>query len=108
MSAPSWMPERQRQRRVSSGCCIGRSCLMYSSWSKVTLPSSSLVYLTTQLVCVLVEFTLPKGVFYALDILVNGVLSAGHVDVINVFGREQVVARLELLVVGRGSDAQIS
>eukprot|EP00959_Pyramimonas_sp_CCMP1952_P257452 5378751-Pyramimonas_sp.AAC.1 len=49
-------------------------------------------------VCVLVEFTLNKGALYALDMLVNGVLSAGHIDIINMFGREQVAARLELLV----------
>eukprot|EP00959_Pyramimonas_sp_CCMP1952_P260241 5441215-Pyramimonas_sp.AAC.1 len=49
---------------------------------------------------VLVEFTLTKNVFYALDILVNGVLSTSHVDIVNTFGRKQVAARLELLVVG--------
>eukprot|EP00959_Pyramimonas_sp_CCMP1952_P205750 4302563-Pyramimonas_sp.AAC.1 len=54
--------------------------------------------------CVLVEFTLAKSVFYTLDALVNGVLCAGHIDVINMFGREQVAARLELLDVGRGSE----
>eukprot|EP00959_Pyramimonas_sp_CCMP1952_P285093 5960875-Pyramimonas_sp.AAC.1 len=57
---------------------------------------------------VLVEFTLAEGVFYACDIPVNGVISAGHIDIVNVFGREQVVARLELLVVGRGSEAKAS
>eukprot|EP00959_Pyramimonas_sp_CCMP1952_P056390 1177599-Pyramimonas_sp.AAC.1 len=59
-------------------------------------------------VCVLVEFTLTKGVFYALDTLVNHVLSAGHIDIISMFGRKLVVARLELLVVGRGSEARTS
>eukprot|EP00959_Pyramimonas_sp_CCMP1952_P318931 6672872-Pyramimonas_sp.AAC.1 len=58
--------------------------------------------------CVRVEFTLTKGVFYASDTLVNGVPSAGHIDIIDMFGREQVVARLELLVVGRGSEAKTS
>eukprot|EP00959_Pyramimonas_sp_CCMP1952_P232985 4869222-Pyramimonas_sp.AAC.1 len=50
--------------------------------------------------CVLVDFTLTKSVFYACVILVEGVLRAGHIDIINTFGREQVAARLELLVVG--------
>eukprot|EP00959_Pyramimonas_sp_CCMP1952_P250784 5242118-Pyramimonas_sp.AAC.1 len=50
-------------------------------------------------ICVLVEFTLTEGICNAFDIHVSAVLSAGHIDVINVLGREQVVARLELLVV---------
>eukprot|EP00959_Pyramimonas_sp_CCMP1952_P051448 1074942-Pyramimonas_sp.AAC.1 len=50
-------------------------------------------------ICVLVEFTLTKGAFNAFDRRVNGVLSTGHIDVISMLGREQVVARLELLVV---------
>eukprot|EP00959_Pyramimonas_sp_CCMP1952_P327798 6862745-Pyramimonas_sp.AAC.1 len=58
--------------------------------------------------CVLVELTLTRGVFYALDALVNGVLCASHIEVINVFGREQVTARHELLVVGRGSETETS
>eukprot|EP00959_Pyramimonas_sp_CCMP1952_P272867 5704183-Pyramimonas_sp.AAC.1 len=57
---------------------------------------------------VFVEFTLTKGVFDALDALANGVLSAGHIDIINIFGRKQVVTRLELLVVGRGSETKTS
>eukprot|EP00959_Pyramimonas_sp_CCMP1952_P465262 9488001-Pyramimonas_sp.AAC.1 len=31
---------------------------------------------------------------------------AGHIDVIDMFGREQVAARLELLVVRRGSETE--
>eukprot|EP00959_Pyramimonas_sp_CCMP1952_P108370 2265871-Pyramimonas_sp.AAC.1 len=57
---------------------------------------------------VLVEFTLTKGVFYPLDALVDDVLCAGHIDAINMFGREQVAARLELLVVGGGYDTEAS
>eukprot|EP00959_Pyramimonas_sp_CCMP1952_P366313 7671916-Pyramimonas_sp.AAC.2 len=53
------------------------------------------VYHSTAGARVLVEFTLTKGIFYALDILVNGVLSASHIDIIHMFGREQIVARLE-------------
>eukprot|EP00959_Pyramimonas_sp_CCMP1952_P378959 7938089-Pyramimonas_sp.AAC.1 len=89
---------------VSSGSCIGRSCIMYSFWSNATLPHSSVVYLTTQLVhvCLLILHS-PKGVLYALDTFANGVLCAGHLDIINMLGRKQVAARLELLVVGRGS-----
>eukprot|EP00959_Pyramimonas_sp_CCMP1952_P216149 4521027-Pyramimonas_sp.AAC.1 len=52
---------------------------------------------------VLVEFTLTKSVFYALDALVNSVLCTDRCDVINMFGREQVTVRLELLAIGRGS-----
>eukprot|EP00959_Pyramimonas_sp_CCMP1952_P008723 182522-Pyramimonas_sp.AAC.1 len=40
-------------------------------------------------VCVLVEFTLTTGVFYGFGALVNGVLSAGHIGIINMFGRRQ-------------------
>eukprot|EP00959_Pyramimonas_sp_CCMP1952_P464180 9486170-Pyramimonas_sp.AAC.1 len=57
---------------------------------------------------VLAEFPLTRGVLYALDGLVNGVLCAGHIDVINIFGCEQVAARLELLVAGRGSETETS
>eukprot|EP00959_Pyramimonas_sp_CCMP1952_P346189 7251012-Pyramimonas_sp.AAC.1 len=59
-------------------------------------------------ICVLVECTLTKGIFKAFDILVNGVLSAGHIGAINMLGREQVVARLQPLVVGRGSETKSS
>eukprot|EP00959_Pyramimonas_sp_CCMP1952_P182791 3822650-Pyramimonas_sp.AAC.1 len=58
--------------------------------------------------CVLVEITLSKSIFYALDTLVNGVLSPGHIDIINMLGREQVVVRLELPVEGRGSETEAS
>eukprot|EP00959_Pyramimonas_sp_CCMP1952_P429311 8991444-Pyramimonas_sp.AAC.1 len=51
--------------------------------------------------CGLVEFTCTKGVFYAFDVLDNGILCTGRIDVIIMFGREQVTARLELLAVGR-------
>eukprot|EP00959_Pyramimonas_sp_CCMP1952_P168709 3524699-Pyramimonas_sp.AAC.1 len=57
---------------------------------------------------VLVEFTLTKSVFYAFYILVKGVLSSGHIDIIHMFGRKQLVTRLELLVVGRGSETRTS
>eukprot|EP00959_Pyramimonas_sp_CCMP1952_P286646 5993974-Pyramimonas_sp.AAC.2 len=66
------------------------------------------VYHSTIGARVLVEFSLTKSVFYALDTLVNGVLKAGHIDIINAFGRGQVVARLELLVAGRGSETKTS
>eukprot|EP00959_Pyramimonas_sp_CCMP1952_P359368 7524887-Pyramimonas_sp.AAC.1 len=39
--------------------------------------------------CVLAEFTLTKGALYAHDTLVNGAPSAGHIDIINKFGRKQ-------------------
>eukprot|EP00959_Pyramimonas_sp_CCMP1952_P185686 3882232-Pyramimonas_sp.AAC.1 len=45
---------------VSSGCCMGRSCLMYSSWSNVTLPPSSLEHLSTIGARVLAAITLAK------------------------------------------------
>eukprot|EP00959_Pyramimonas_sp_CCMP1952_P405507 8498951-Pyramimonas_sp.AAC.1 len=64
------------------------------------------VYHSTVGARVLVEFTFTKHDFYALDTLVNGVLSAGHIEIIN--GRGQVVSRLELLVVGRGSETKAS
>eukprot|EP00959_Pyramimonas_sp_CCMP1952_P282623 5907123-Pyramimonas_sp.AAC.1 len=51
--------------------------------------------------------TLTKGVLYALDRLVNGILSAGHIDIIDMFGRKQVAARLEL-VIRRGSETKAS
>eukprot|EP00959_Pyramimonas_sp_CCMP1952_P460958 9480748-Pyramimonas_sp.AAC.1 len=57
--------------------------------------------------CVL-EFTLAKGVFYALEMRVNSVLSADHIDIMNMFGRKQVAAGFELLVVGRGSETETS
>eukprot|EP00959_Pyramimonas_sp_CCMP1952_P237653 4966355-Pyramimonas_sp.AAC.1 len=57
---------------------------------------------------VLVELTLTTGVFYALDILANGVLSTGHIGIIDMFGREKVAARLEFLVVRRGSETKTS
>eukprot|EP00959_Pyramimonas_sp_CCMP1952_P400687 8395972-Pyramimonas_sp.AAC.1 len=53
--------------------------------------------------CMLVEFVLTKSVLDALDSLVNAVLST-----INMFGCEQNTVRLELLVVGRGSEAKAS
>eukprot|EP00959_Pyramimonas_sp_CCMP1952_P286351 5987681-Pyramimonas_sp.AAC.1 len=82
---------------------------MHSAWSNVALPSSSLVlYISAQSVRVLGEFTLSNGVLHALDALVNGVLCAGRIDVINMYGCEQVAARLELLVVGRGSETEAS
>eukprot|EP00959_Pyramimonas_sp_CCMP1952_P380222 7965604-Pyramimonas_sp.AAC.1 len=56
----------------------------------------------------LVEFTRAKSVFYAPDILVNGVLSAGQIDIFKMGGRKQFAARLELLVAGRGSDTRTS
>eukprot|EP00959_Pyramimonas_sp_CCMP1952_P034652 726364-Pyramimonas_sp.AAC.1 len=59
-------------------------------------------------ICVLVEFTLTESIFNAFDIFVTGVLSTGHVNVINMLGREQIIARLENLVVGRGSESKSS
>eukprot|EP00959_Pyramimonas_sp_CCMP1952_P433359 9075034-Pyramimonas_sp.AAC.1 len=58
--------------------------------------------------CVLFEFTLTKGILNAFGSLVNSVLCTGHSNVINMLGREQVVARLELLVVRRRSEAESS
>eukprot|EP00959_Pyramimonas_sp_CCMP1952_P458664 9476984-Pyramimonas_sp.AAC.1 len=58
--------------------------------------------------CVLVELTLTTGVSLALDMLVNGAPRTGQIDIINKFGRKQVVVRLELLVVGRGSETEAS
>eukprot|EP00959_Pyramimonas_sp_CCMP1952_P413401 8662539-Pyramimonas_sp.AAC.1 len=52
--------------------------------------------------CVLVELALAKGVLYALDRFANGVLSSGYICSINMSGRKQIAARLELLVVRRG------
>eukprot|EP00959_Pyramimonas_sp_CCMP1952_P215817 4514100-Pyramimonas_sp.AAC.1 len=66
----SWLPERQRRRSDIAVLICG-------------------VYHSTVGARVLVEFTLSKGIFYALDILVNGVLSAGHIDIINMLGRGQ-------------------
>eukprot|EP00959_Pyramimonas_sp_CCMP1952_P399233 8365459-Pyramimonas_sp.AAC.1 len=48
------------------------------------------------------------GVFNALDRLVNGVISIGHIGIINMFGRKQVATRLDLLVAGRGSETKTS
>eukprot|EP00959_Pyramimonas_sp_CCMP1952_P421160 8822540-Pyramimonas_sp.AAC.1 len=45
--------------------------------------------------CAVVGLTLTKGTFYALDTLVNGVLSACYMDIIHMFGRGQIIARLE-------------
>eukprot|EP00959_Pyramimonas_sp_CCMP1952_P181529 3795303-Pyramimonas_sp.AAC.1 len=59
-------------------------------------------------ICVLAESTLTENIFNAFDTFVNGVLSTGHINVINMLGREQAIARLELLVVGRGSEAKSS
>eukprot|EP00959_Pyramimonas_sp_CCMP1952_P207060 4331470-Pyramimonas_sp.AAC.1 len=57
---------------------------------------------------VLVEFALAEGVLYALDRPVIGALCAGHLAIINMFGRKQLAARLGLLVVGRGSEIKPS
>eukprot|EP00959_Pyramimonas_sp_CCMP1952_P451466 9452411-Pyramimonas_sp.AAC.1 len=58
--------------------------------------------------CALVECTLTESIFHAFVIFVHGVPSTGHTNVINMPGRETVIARLELLVVGRGSEAKSS
>eukprot|EP00959_Pyramimonas_sp_CCMP1952_P308083 6447609-Pyramimonas_sp.AAC.1 len=47
---------------------------------------------------VLVECILTERIIDAFDRLVNGVLSTGHINVIDMLGRGQNVARLELLV----------
>eukprot|EP00959_Pyramimonas_sp_CCMP1952_P047666 995067-Pyramimonas_sp.AAC.1 len=57
------------------------------------------IYHSTVGACVLVELTITTSVFYTLDMLANGVLSTGHINIIKMFGRKQVAARLELLVV---------
>eukprot|EP00959_Pyramimonas_sp_CCMP1952_P241074 5038205-Pyramimonas_sp.AAC.1 len=56
--------------------------------------------------CMFVEFALARSVLDALDALVNDVLSAGHINITNMMGCEQVTARLELFVVGRGSETK--
>eukprot|EP00959_Pyramimonas_sp_CCMP1952_P336245 7040841-Pyramimonas_sp.AAC.1 len=53
-------------------------------------------------------FDLTKGVLDALNALSNGVLSAGHIDIINMFGCEQVTVCLELLATGRRSETKAS
>eukprot|EP00959_Pyramimonas_sp_CCMP1952_P024083 505234-Pyramimonas_sp.AAC.1 len=60
---------------------------------------------STVRICVLVELTLTIGILNAFNIIVNSVLSTCHVNDINMLGREQVVDRLELLVVRRRSEA---
>eukprot|EP00959_Pyramimonas_sp_CCMP1952_P304699 6376682-Pyramimonas_sp.AAC.1 len=58
--------------------------------------------------CTFVEFALAGSAPDALGALVNGVLSAGRIHIIDMFGCEQVTARLELFVVGRGSETAAS
>eukprot|EP00959_Pyramimonas_sp_CCMP1952_P290379 6073671-Pyramimonas_sp.AAC.1 len=53
------------------------------------------IYHSTNGARVPVEFALTKGATYALDALVNSALCTGHIDLINMCGREQVAARLE-------------
>eukprot|EP00959_Pyramimonas_sp_CCMP1952_P362104 7583810-Pyramimonas_sp.AAC.1 len=60
------------------------------------------------MVCVLVKFTPAESISNAFDWFVNGVLSASRINVINMLGREQIIARLELIVVRRGSEAKSS
>eukprot|EP00959_Pyramimonas_sp_CCMP1952_P318771 6669836-Pyramimonas_sp.AAC.1 len=55
-----------------------------------------------------VEFALAESVLDALGARVNGVLSAGHRNIVNMFGCEQIADRLELLVVGRGPEGEAS
>ena len=50
-------------------------------------------------VAVLVQLTSAEGAFYCLDVFVNRVFFAGHVDVVYVLGRQKVLTCLELLVV---------
>eukprot|EP00959_Pyramimonas_sp_CCMP1952_P051566 1077460-Pyramimonas_sp.AAC.2 len=100
--------------RVSVGACRPRMLYRTELLDVFVLAQSNIAALILGIshsaigVCVLVEFTLAKNVFYAHDMLVNGVPSAGHIDIINMFGREQVATRLELLVVGRGSETKAS
>eukprot|EP00959_Pyramimonas_sp_CCMP1952_P260481 5446694-Pyramimonas_sp.AAC.1 len=83
------MPERQRRHRNNAVLILGISH-------------------STSGICVLVALTVTIDIFYALDILANGVLSTGRMEIINMFGRKQVAARLELLVAGRGSKTKAS
>eukprot|EP00959_Pyramimonas_sp_CCMP1952_P137392 2875231-Pyramimonas_sp.AAC.1 len=55
-----------------------------------------------------VQFALAKGAPDALDALVDGILSAGHMDIINMLGSEKGTACLEFLVAGRGSETKVS
>ena len=49
-------------------------------------------------VAVFVQLTCAEGSFYCIDVLVTRVLFTGHVDVVDVPGRQKVLTRLELLV----------
>eukprot|EP00959_Pyramimonas_sp_CCMP1952_P088334 1848016-Pyramimonas_sp.AAC.1 len=59
-------------------------------------------------ICMFVELTFTKHILHALGAPVDGVLSAGHMNIINVLGCEKVVACLELLVAGRGYETEPS
>eukprot|EP00959_Pyramimonas_sp_CCMP1952_P351281 7359843-Pyramimonas_sp.AAC.1 len=90
---------------VGSRCWIGRSCFMYSSCSRVTLPSLSLACLAAQLVdACLLSLHFPEGTLNALDVFVNGIFNTGHVDIVDTFGSEGAGARLEIPVARRGSE----
>eukprot|EP00959_Pyramimonas_sp_CCMP1952_P196198 4101897-Pyramimonas_sp.AAC.1 len=52
--------------------------------------------------------TLTKSVLDALDAPANGVLSIGHIDLIDTFSYENVTACLKLLVEERGSEIKAS
>eukprot|EP00959_Pyramimonas_sp_CCMP1952_P115915 2423266-Pyramimonas_sp.AAC.1 len=59
-------------------------------------------------ICVFVDFTLARSALDALGAPVDGVLSAGHIDNIKMFGREKAIACLKLLVERRGSETEAS
>ena len=50
-------------------------------------------------VAVIIQLTYAEGSFYCFDVFVNRVFFTGHVDVVDVFGRQKALTCLELLVV---------
>eukprot|EP00959_Pyramimonas_sp_CCMP1952_P201487 4213299-Pyramimonas_sp.AAC.1 len=89
-------------------CTINHTWVMTELFDVFILIQGSIAVLvlsvshSTVRIRVLVESTLTERIFNAIDLSVNGVLSTGHINVINMLGREQIIARLELLVVRRG------
>eukprot|EP00959_Pyramimonas_sp_CCMP1952_P003427 71758-Pyramimonas_sp.AAC.1 len=99
---------RQRASEADEHVCNQLGCLSASASAGNIAVLILGIYHITIGACVFVEFTLAQSVLDAIDVFVHGVPSAGHIDGIDMFGREQVAARLELLVVGRGSETRPS
>ena len=57
-------------------------------------------------VAVLIQLAFPKCVFDTFDVLVDSAFLACHVDVVNVFSREEASAGLELFVEGGRTKAE--